>query len=747
MSTPIRRQSRLQSIPQNTFLGRRGIGTGKGDVQILSMLDAANALSQTGLVGTPGPGTGAAISDGFIISNISGVTQSPTGNSIVSTLAHVFGTATAGAVLRVVGGAWAAGLLTVLGTVTSGIWQGTKIALGFGGTGADLSATGGAHQVLQQTSAGGNVTVGQLAFSDISGRATSAQVPTDVAYLDVIQTWTAAQTIPGLTVTGSFTATGLVTNADLANSSMTLAGHVVSLGGTQAFAAADLSNGTTGSGAIVLANTPALITPNIGAATGASLIVSGQLSSTVATGTAPLSVSSTTKVTNLNADQVDGASVGTSGGTIPLLNAANTWSGVQSINSGDLALKGATSGTITLNAAAIAGTNTITLPAGTTDFSATSGVVQQASAGAAFTVGTVANGQLANSSITLGSTAISLGSTASSVTGLTLTTGTLSGTTTIPGSGAIDTNGNILLGFGSVLTIGGGTAQQYQQVSTNSASFVIATFQAGGNGSGLSFAKSRGSTSTAGADVSGDAIGFIQGFGDDGSTNAQIKIKGALIGLDVDGAVSTGIVPMRIRFNTMNTGGTFAERMRLGSDGSLLLGVTTNAGAGNFQASGNIVAGAIGSKLPDQINDKILPCTATVTYTSNTTFSTITGLSTSTNLTAGKTYMIRGHLAVVSGASGGLKLQTSSAALTFTSSSINVTAFNGTTVVANTTTNLTAMGSIFAQTAIITDVYIEGLVVVNAAGIFNLQAAQNVSNATSTQVLINSYLEIMRANA
>lgn len=36
-------------------------------------------------------------------------------------------------------------------------------------------------------------------------------------------------------------------------------------------AAADLSNGTTGSGAVVLANTPTLITPNIGAATGSSL--------------------------------------------------------------------------------------------------------------------------------------------------------------------------------------------------------------------------------------------------------------------------------------------------------------------------------------------------------------------------------------------------------------------------------------------------------------------------------------------
>src|ERR1700730_7506601 len=37
-----------------------------------------------------------------------------------------------------------------------------------GGTGADLSATGGAHQVVKQSAAGANLTVGQLAASDLS---------------------------------------------------------------------------------------------------------------------------------------------------------------------------------------------------------------------------------------------------------------------------------------------------------------------------------------------------------------------------------------------------------------------------------------------------------------------------------------------------------------------------------------------------------------------------------------------------
>lgn len=46
---------------------------------------------------------------------------------------------------------------------------------------------------------------------------------------------------------------------------------------------------------------PSFTTPNIGAATGTSLSVSGQLTSTVSTGTAPLVVSSTTEVANLKA--------------------------------------------------------------------------------------------------------------------------------------------------------------------------------------------------------------------------------------------------------------------------------------------------------------------------------------------------------------------------------------------------------------------------------------------------------------
>jgi hypothetical protein len=74
-----------------------------------------------------------------------------------------------------------------------------------------------------------------------------------------------------------------------------------------------------------------------------------------------------------------------------VFSTANSWTAVQSF-SPSIALNGATSGSITLKAAAVAGSNTITLPAGTTDFSSTGGpnqFVRQSGAGSALTVSAI----------------------------------------------------------------------------------------------------------------------------------------------------------------------------------------------------------------------------------------------------------------------------------------------------------------------------------------------------------------------
>jgi hypothetical protein len=98
---------------------------------------------------------------------------------------------------------------------------------------------------------------------------------------------------------------GEIATADVANAAITYAKiqNVAAdkvLGRVSANAGVVEEIATTGTGDVVRATSPTLVTPVIGAATGTSLSVSGQLTSTVATGTAPLVVTSTTPVANLN---------------------------------------------------------------------------------------------------------------------------------------------------------------------------------------------------------------------------------------------------------------------------------------------------------------------------------------------------------------------------------------------------------------------------------------------------------------
>lgn len=75
------------------------------------------------------------------------------------------------------------------------------------------------------------------------------------------------------------------------------------------------------------------------------------------------------------------------------INLSSTWTAAQFFGSGNFAIKGATSGQINVNCAAICGSSVLTFPAGTTDFTATGGtsqVVKQTTLGGAFTVAQLA---------------------------------------------------------------------------------------------------------------------------------------------------------------------------------------------------------------------------------------------------------------------------------------------------------------------------------------------------------------------
>lgn len=108
-------------------------------------------------------------------------------------------------------------------------------------------------------------------------------------------------------VTG--TASGLTAGHVTTNANLT--GAITSSGNATSIAS------QTGTGTrFVVDTSPTLVTPNIGAATGTSLSVSGQLTSTQTTGTAPFAVSSTTQVANLNSATAGTATNANNGATV-----------------------------------------------------------------------------------------------------------------------------------------------------------------------------------------------------------------------------------------------------------------------------------------------------------------------------------------------------------------------------------------------------------------------------------------------
>lgn len=88
----------------------------------------------------------------------------------------------------------------------------------------------------------------------------------------------------------------------------------------------------------------------------------------------------------------------------------------------------------------------------------------------------------------------------------------------------------------------------------------------------VSYARSRNITAKGSTAVSNtDFIFEINAVADDGSTNWSSSggVTGAQLIAQVAGAVSTGVVPMNLRFNTMNSAGALATRWIIDPDGTL----------------------------------------------------------------------------------------------------------------------------------------------------------------------------------
>jgi Repeat of unknown function (DUF5907) len=119
------------------------------------------------------------------------------------------------------------------------------------------------------------------------------------------------------------------------------------------------------------------------------------------------------------------------------------------------------------------------------------------------------------------------------------------------------------------------------------------------------FYKSRGTVASPTTTISGDAVGVFV-FGAHDGTNF---LETANFGSIVDGAVSTGVAPMAIRFNTGTTTANRAEVMRVGSNGCVGIGTTSPT------SKLHVVGGTLTDLVPGMYYSATMPTTITNTNT------------------------------------------------------------------------------------------------------------------------------------
>lgn len=159
-----------------------------------------------------------------------------------------------------------------------------------------ITSAGNATAVASQTGTGTTfvMNTSPILVTPVIGAASGTSLSLSGQFTSTLATGTAPFVIASTTRVSNLNV-ATAGNADTVTTNANLTGVITSVGNATSIAS------QTGTGSVfVVQNTPTLTTPVIGAATGTSLSVTGQLTSTLATGTAPLVVSSTTRVSNLN---------------------------------------------------------------------------------------------------------------------------------------------------------------------------------------------------------------------------------------------------------------------------------------------------------------------------------------------------------------------------------------------------------------------------------------------------------------
>jgi hypothetical protein len=224
-----------------------------------------------------------------------------------------------------------------------------------------------------------------------------------------------------------------------------------------------------------------------------------------------------------------------------------------------------------------------------------SGLTYNSSTGE-FGTSAIPNAQLANSSITIGSTSVALGSTAATINGLTSLQSTSllvgDGTAATPGlrfnsdvntgiyrvgtdtiglatngthGVALDATQRLISGHTSAInlgTVGSPYTPRLQVIGTAIADSDLALLNYGAGNTQLHLGRSGSSTiGTNTAVSSGFSLGSVSFDGTDGT---DWQTSAAIFGT-AEGTIGTGIVPGRLEFLTANATGVITERLRIDS--------------------------------------------------------------------------------------------------------------------------------------------------------------------------------------
>ena len=157
------------------------------------------------------------------------------------------------------------GNVSALGTVSSGTWAATTIAVAYGGTGTTTS-TGSGNVVLSNSP---SLTTPNLGTPSAVTLSNATGLPLSTGVSGTLPTANGGTNLSSFTTNGALYATS--------TSALTTGTLPVASGGTGVTT-------STGSGSVVLSTSPTLTTPNIGAATGTSLVASNGVVTTGAYG-------------------------------------------------------------------------------------------------------------------------------------------------------------------------------------------------------------------------------------------------------------------------------------------------------------------------------------------------------------------------------------------------------------------------------------------------------------------------------